>query len=122
MPSIRLEAGVQSAAGPWVTRALPGRPCASTARWISTGSVPLACGGWPETKAADRLLDHPGVAWRETLEVQTARTVERMRGQPVVLCIQDTTELDFTTQPGIAGLGRLSHEAQPGLYAHPTLR
>lgn len=87
-----------------------------------TGSVPLACGGWPETKAADRLLDHPGVAWRETLEVQTARTVERMRGQPVVLCIQDTTELDFTVQLGIAGLGRLSHEAQPGLYAHPTLR
>jgi len=25
----------------------------------------------------------------------------------VVLCIQDTTELDFTTQPGIAGLGRV---------------
>ena len=55
------------------------------------------------------------------LEVHTTRTVARMAGQPVVLCLQDTTELDFTTQPGIAGLGRLSYEAQHGLYGHPTL-
>lgn len=86
-----------------------------------TGSIPLACGGWPETKAAYRLLDNPAVEWREILEVHTQRTVERMQGQPVVLCIQDTTELDFTSQPGIAGLGRLSDEAQHGLYVHPTL-
>jgi hypothetical protein len=86
-----------------------------------TGSIPLACGGWAETKAAYRLLDNPAMEWREVLEVHTARTVARMAGQPVVLCIQDTTELDFSTQPGIAGLGRLSYEAQHGLYAHPTL-
>jgi hypothetical protein len=29
--------------------------------------------------------------------------------------------LDFTAQPGIAGLGRLSYEAQHGMYVHPTL-
>ena len=86
-----------------------------------TGSIPLACGGWPETKAAYRLLDNPAVEWREILDVHTTRTVARMAGQAVVLCIQDTTELDFTTQPGIAGLGRLSYEAQHGLYMHPTL-
>jgi len=86
-----------------------------------TGSIPLACGGWAETKAAYRLLDNPAVEWREILEVHTHRTVERMQGQPVVLCIQDTTELDFTRQPGIAGLGRLSYDAQHGLYVHPTL-
>ena len=86
-----------------------------------TGSIPRACGGWPETKAAYRLLDNPAVEWREILDVHTQRTVERMVGRPVVLCIQDTTELDFTTQPGIAGLGRLSYEAQHGMYVHPTL-
>ena len=68
-----------------------------------------------------RLLDNPALEWREMLEVHTQRTVERMRGQAVVLCLQDTTELDFTSQPGIAGLGRLSYEAQHGLYVHPTL-
>lgn len=86
-----------------------------------TGSIPLASGGWGETKAAYRLLDNPAVDWRAILEVHTQRTGERMQGQPVVLCIQDTTELDFTSQPGIAGLGRLSYEAQHGLYAHATL-
>ena len=86
-----------------------------------TGSIPLACGGWSETKAAYRLLDNPAVEWREIRDVHTTRTVARMAGQSVVLCIQDTTELDFTSQPGIAGLGRLSHEAQHGLYGHPTL-
>ena len=63
-----------------------------------TGSIPLACGGWPETKAAYRLLDNPAVEWREILEVHTTRTVERMAGQAVVLCIQDTTQADFTSQ------------------------
>src|SRR5512142_1539075 len=85
------------------------------------GSSPMASGGWAETKAAYRLLDNPAVEWREMLEVHTQRTGERMQGHPVVLCIQDTTELAFTSQPSIAGLGRLSYEAQHGLYVHPTL-
>jgi adenylyltransferase/sulfurtransferase len=37
-----------------------------------TGSIPLACGGWPETKAAYRLLDNPAVEWREMLAVYAA--------------------------------------------------
>lgn len=86
-----------------------------------TDSIPVASGGFAETKAAYRLLDNPALEWRELLEAHTRRTVERMQGHGVVLCIQDTTELDFTSQPGIAGLGRLSYEAQHGLYVHPTL-
>jgi hypothetical protein len=42
-----------------------------------------------------------------------------MRQHPVVLCLQDTTELDFNGQ-SIEGLGPLSYEAQRGLYLHPT--
>jgi len=37
----------------------------------------------------------------------------------VVLCLQDTTELNFNGQE-IAGLGPLSYEAQRGMYVHPT--
>ncbi|MEI2774248.1 MAG: IS4 family transposase [Candidatus Competibacter sp.] len=86
-----------------------------------TDSIPVASGGWAETKAAYRLLDNPALEWREILEAHTQRTAERMQGHEMALCIQDTTELDFTSQPGIAGLGRLSYEAQHGLYVHPTL-
>src|SRR6218665_975199 len=42
-----------------------------------------------------------------------------MRSQPEVLCLQDTTELDFRGQD-IEGLGPLSYEAQRGLYLQPT--
>jgi hypothetical protein len=48
-------------------------------------------------------------------------SVERMRGQPVVLCIRDSTELNYSTQPGIAGLGPLNTVQQHGLPVHPTL-
>jgi len=42
-----------------------------------------------------------------------------MAAHPVVLCLQDTTELDFNGQD-IGGLGSLSYEAQRGMYVHPT--
>jgi hypothetical protein len=50
-----------------------------------------------------------------------SNTEERMRACPRVLCPQDTTELDFTPQPGITGLGWLSYECPQGMYLHPTL-
>ena len=42
-----------------------------------------------------------------------------MAAHEVVLCIQDTTELDFNGQEA-SGLGPLSYEAQRGMYAHST--
>ena len=88
-----------------------------------TGSIPLASQGWNETKAAYRLLENPALEWREILDSHITCTEERIRAQasPVVLCIQDTTELDFSSQPGIAGLGRLNYDARQGMYVHPTL-
>jgi len=84
-------------------------------------SIPVACGGWAETQAAYRLLAHEDVDWEAVLTPHWECSVERMRCQPVVLCIQDSTELDYTAQPGIAGLGPLSYLRQHGLYVHPTL-
>lgn len=86
-----------------------------------TQSIPQACGGLAETKAAYRLLDNDAVEWRAMLAAHGEPTLERMGLEERVLCIQDTTELDFTSQPGIAGLGRLSYELQHGMYLHPTL-
>jgi hypothetical protein len=86
-----------------------------------TKSIPLACGGLAETKAAYRLLDNEAVEWQALLAAHGEPTVMRMAKEARVLCLQDTTELDFTSQPGIAGLGRLSYERQHGMYLHPTL-
>ena len=82
-------------------------------------SIPAACSGAGETKAAYRLLSHEAVGWRDILAPHLASSVRRMAAEPVVLCLQDTTELDFNGQ-AIAGLGPLSYEAQRGMYLHAT--
>ena len=84
-------------------------------------SIPVACRGWAEVQGAYRFLDHENVSWEAVLEPHWVCTQERMRHQPVVLCLQDTTELDFTSPPGIEGLGPLSYATQHGMYVHPTL-
>jgi hypothetical protein len=82
-------------------------------------SIPEACDSWSETCAAYRFLSNPEVTWEGILAPHWARTQERMRAQAVVLCIQDTTELDFNGQE-TAGLGPLNYEARRGMYLHPT--
>jgi hypothetical protein len=87
-----------------------------------TLSIPAACGGWGETRAAYRLFDHPEVSAERVLAPHIACTEERLRVNPRVLCIQDTTELDYTTKKdSIVGLGPLNYESRWGLYLHPTL-
>ena len=85
-----------------------------------TASIPGACRGWAEIQAAYRFLAHEGYDWLDLLEPHRLCTQRRMAEQPVVLCLQDTTELDFNGQ-AISGLGPLSYEAQRGMYLHPTL-
>jgi hypothetical protein len=86
-----------------------------------TLSIPAACGGWDETRAAYRLFDNPEVNAERVLAPHIACTEQRLRAHPRVLCIQDTTELDYTTKKGIAGLGPLNYESRWGMYLHPTL-
>ena len=82
-------------------------------------SIPQACGNWAQTAAAYRFLSNDDVDAEAVLQAHADASVQRMRAHPVVLCLQDTTELDFRGQE-IEGLGPLSYEAQRGLYLHPT--
>jgi len=84
-----------------------------------TASIPMACNGWAETIAAYRFLGNDEVDWREIMAPHWAQTRQRMGAHAVVLCLQDTTELDFNGQE-IAGLGPLNYEARRGMYLHPT--
>lgn len=71
-------------------------------------SIPQACGDWADTMGAYRFFGNEEIEWEGILAPHE-----------VVLCIQDTTELDFNGQEA-SGLGPLSYEAQRGMYAHPT--
>ena len=88
-----------------------------------TASIPGACLDWAETQAVYRFFDQASddkrsLGWQDILDPHLTQTEARMRQHPVVLCRQDSPELDFSGQ-GIDGLGPLSYEAQRGLYLHP---
>lgn len=85
------------------------------------GSVPSAFPSWGETLAAYRFFANEKVTAEKVLEPHRDATLERVKAFAVVLCVQDTTELDFTGKPQIEGLGPLTYESALGLYIHPTL-
>jgi hypothetical protein len=79
-------------------------------------SIPTACGGWGETRAAYRLLDQARVTAAQVRAPHAERAQER------VLCIEETSALDSTTKKGrIADLGSLNDETRRGLSPPPTL-
>ena len=86
-----------------------------------TNSLPVACRGWAETQAAYRFFDNNKVTAEKVLAPHQQATCERMAEHPVILCVQDTSELDYTSQTQMGGLGPLTYEAQQGLLLHPTV-
>lgn len=84
-------------------------------------SIPAACRGWDETQAAYRLFDNVKVTADKILQPHRSKTQERMKEHPLVLCIQDTSELNYSHQTETVGLGPLSYETHRGLLLHPTL-
>ena len=85
-----------------------------------SASINRASGSAAEVKAAYRLLDNDQVDAEALLNPHWQQTEHRASKCSIVLCVQDTTELNFH-QRQIPGLGRLSYEAQRGMYLHPTL-
>jgi hypothetical protein len=84
-------------------------------------SIPAACGGWAETTAAYRFFDNDKATFEKVLAPHREATVERMKGCPVVLLAQDTTEDDECTCLGPKGLGTLKEEEKRARRLHPTV-
>jgi hypothetical protein len=78
-------------------------------------------------KAYYRFLDHPdeeAVSMEHILAPHRERTIRRMQGQRTVLCIQDGTDINYTSLAACEGLGVLGKNqtaAQSrGLHLHTT--
>jgi len=85
-------------------------------------SIPAACHGWSETQAAYRFFDNDQVTGAEILAAHRQATLERMRPEPVVLLVQDTTELDYTRAGEVMeGAGPLNWENRVGFFDHTHL-
>ena len=88
-----------------------------------TAAIPQACGTWGRTKAAYRFFDNEAVAPEAILAAHVQATVQRMQAHPVVLCVQDTTTLNYSTHRQTRGLGPISNNRDKtlGLFLHATL-
>jgi hypothetical protein len=80
-------------------------------------SINGACDTWSETHGAYRFFDNPVVTPEALLKPHREATLNRVRQCPVVLIVQDTTELDYS---GHAPLDArcLDQEYRHGMYAH----
>lgn len=83
-------------------------------------STNAACDGWGDAMAAYRLFNNEAVDPSQILQPHIDATKERIAAHPVVLILQDTTELDFSSHPP-DDAGCLNKVSRFGLYDHTHL-
>jgi hypothetical protein len=83
-------------------------------------SINSACEGWGDTLAAYRLFDNPALTPEKILQPHYEATLRRLGEHPVVLVVQDTTELDFTRHPP-QDAQCLNTPSRFGIYDHTHL-
>lgn len=87
-----------------------------------TASVPAALGHAPaQVKATYRLWENPRVHAAAMRAAHRKATRARALAAGMVLLVQDTTSLDFTSHKAMRGLGMLDHPQTRGVFVHSTL-
>ena len=84
-------------------------------------SLPQALEDRAGLKAAYRFFDNEEVSAREILAPHGVSSIERMRGEPVILAVQDTTFIDYSGHRATEGLGPMNDKDGWGLLCHGTL-
>jgi hypothetical protein len=86
-------------------------------------SFPQASWNWASLEAMYRLLENPAFTHQALLDGHVASTWKRVAAgeEDMVLAIQDTTELDFTSHQATSGLGQIGNAYGRGLVVHSTL-
>ena len=86
----------------------------------SSASIAKLGKDYHQSKAYYRLLSNPAVDSQTVLSAHEDQLHTRISKQPIVLCIQDTTEIQ-TDRLSATGMGRLNYDARKGYYTHTTL-
>ena len=84
-------------------------------------SVALACAGGSEMHGAYRFFQNEAITPQRILSGHQAGTLERLRGQARVLCIGDSTFLNYPGQRETTGLGPHSSALEHGFILHPLV-
>ena len=140
-PAPRLEPGEGLDAAQWAQNEFGGAQVGDkrlTARLVRSAALlaeypgrAISANARSDAAAVDgyyRLLEQPektAVTAESILAPHRERSLQRMRGQRTVLCIQDGSDLNFATRPGCEGLeviGRNQTRSKTlGLHLHLTL-
>ena len=140
-PAPRLEAGAGLDAAHWAQNEFGGAQLGDkrlTARLVRSAALlaeypgrAISANARSDAAATDgyyRLIEQPeqtAVTAESILAPHRERSIQRMRGQRTVLCIQDGSDLNFATRPGCGGLeviGRNQTQSKSlGLHLHLTL-
>ena len=86
------------------------------------GSIPQACKSRAKAKAAYRFFDNEEVKMDALLKSHYKSTHARMRDEKVILAIQDTTSLNYSTHAATEDLGQIGTLPNTmGLNVHDTM-
>ncbi len=85
------------------------------------GSLPAQMQTWKETKALYRLLDEPDVTCAALMQPHLQQTREQANSSPVVLLVQDTTDIDLSHRRKISGVGQIGNERGRGFFVQTVL-
>ena len=84
-------------------------------------SLPDRSGGWGELIGAYRLLNNPRVDPSDIQRAHWRWTHARCADHPLVLCVQDTSDIDFTGYAAKRGLGPIGRQKGQGFLQHSAL-
>jgi hypothetical protein len=98
----------------YIARDMYGKPQAN---------IPQACGSRAKAKAAYRFFKHEETTMETLLKPHYESTWRRISEHKVVLAVQDTTSLNYTTHPETKGLGVIGtkRDKSIGLFMHDTM-
>lgn len=90
---------------------------------MPAASIPAAVGGGrAETEAAYRLFENGAIEFQDILAPHCQASLARVREQPLVVLVQDTSELDLTRpEQQVRGAGPLDGGSRRGCFVHPLL-
>ncbi len=88
---------------------------------VSNRDMTAVRGYWRVIEKADRF----GITPAKILAPHRQRTIERMRTQKTVLCVQDGTDISYSARPQCDGLDVIGHNQTTakarGVHLHATL-
>jgi Domain of unknown function (DUF4338)/Transposase DNA-binding/Transposase Tn5 dimerisation domain len=86
-------------------------------------NIPQACGSLAAAKAAYRFFDHGKTTMDTLLKPHRQATIERMRGQSVVLAVQDTSSLNYTSHHHMKDIGPIGSKPNgpQGVLLHSAI-